>query len=609
MRARPTPTDWPRQVSPSSVAASRARCTASSPWWTSYRPAHRPWTGSPPACATCSTSHPSHRSETPVTETPTPDVDAVVVGAGFAGLYQLHLLRQQGFTTRVFETGAGVGGTWYWNRYPGARCDVESIYYSYSFSPELDQEWTWSERYAAQPEILRYLQHVAERFDLEKDITFSTRVTAAVWDDAARFWQVTTDGGETVTARFVVMASGVLSKAKAPEVPGLDSFSGRVLHTSAWPHEGVDLSGLRVAVIGTGSSGIQAIPRIAEEAGSLTVFQRTPSYAMPAWNRPMEPDEVAQIKSGLVEQRAAQRYTVAGMINTSPEHAALDLDPEEVEATFQRAWDAGGLGSMLSTFTDVAVNPAANELVSDFVRRKIAEIVDDPETAEALTPRAHGLGTKRPCLDTGFYAAFNRPNVDLVDLARHPLESITPAGIRTADGEREFDVIVLATGFDAVTGSLLAVDFQGRDGLRLSEAWSEAPYSLLGLAVAGFPNLFTITGPLSPGILTNIVTTIEHDVEWVTETMLHLREHGIETIEATEQAQREWAEHVTMLSGYTLYPTANSWYLGANVPGKPRVFLAYVAGLASYRRHVEEVVADGYRGFTLGERALSSATA
>jgi cyclohexanone monooxygenase len=527
------------------------------------------------------------------------DVDVVIVGAGFAGLYQLWRLRQRGFSARVFEAGAGVGGTWYWNRYPGARCDVESVYYSYSFSPELDREWTWSERYAAQPEILRYLEHVTRKFDLDRDITFSTRVRAAHFAADRQAWTVTTDTGESVGCRFLIMATGCLSVPKEPDIPGAGRFTGAVYHTSRWPHEGVDFTGQRVAVIGTGSSAVQSIPLIAEQAASLTVFQRTPSYCMPARNRPLTEAETAAIRADYPAIRALLPTTAAGMPARGAARSALEVTADERDEEFWAGWNIGGLTGLTGTFTDIITSQAANDLAADFVRARIAETVADPVTAAALQPRSYPFGTKRPCLEGGYYETFNRPNVSLVDLRATPLEEITETGLRTTDASYEVDAIVFATGFDAMTGALSAIDIRGRDGVALRDAWATGSVLLLGLAIAGFPNLFTITGPMSPSVLSNMVVSIEQHVDWISDCLTYLLDNGLGLIEATPQAQADWVGHVADIAGATLYPKADSWYIGANVPGKPRVFMAYLGGVGVYREICDSVANDGYRGFAV----------
>ncbi|MGE0732522.1 MAG: flavin-containing monooxygenase [Acidimicrobiia bacterium] len=525
--------------------------------------------------------------------------DVVVVGAGFAGMYLLHRLRGQGLRVRVFETGSGVGGTWYWNRYPGARCDVRSIDYSYSWDPQLEQEWEWSEKFATQPEILRYANHVADRYDLRRDITFDTRVTAANWDEQATCWRLRTSTGASVSATYYVMASGCLSSSKHPEIDGIDRFAGATYHTGHWPHGGVDFSGLRVAVIGTGSSGIQSIPLIAAQAAQLTVFQRTPNFSLPARNGVIDPATVAEIKARYPEYRAEARRSSGGSPRPVPTQSALEVADEERTERYRTAWEAGELGSILTAYTDLMTSREANDTAADFIRDQIRSIVRDPEVAEALCPDDHPFGTKRPCLDTGYYETYNRPNVHLVNLRKTPIVCITETGIDTTDESFAFDAIVFATGFDAMTGAIVAVDIVGRDGLSLKQKWSAGPRTYLGLAVAGFPNFFTITGPGSPSVLSNMMVSIEQHVDWITDCLTTMRRNGQRVIEAEPGAEDAWVDHVNEVAAATLYPSANSWYMGANVPGKPRVFLPYVGGVGTYRTICDEVAADGYRGFTL----------
>jgi cyclohexanone monooxygenase len=525
--------------------------------------------------------------------------DAVIVGAGFSGLYQLYRLRELGLTTRVFETGDDVGGTWYWNRYPGARCDIQSLSYSYGFSPELEQDWAWSEKYPTQPEVLRYLNHVAERFDLRRDITFSTRVVRAHWDDATGRWLVSTDTGEEVSAQFLIMATGCLSTSKLPEVPGLERYQGRTHHTARWGKEEIRFDGLRVAVIGTGSSGIQSIPIIAEQAAELTVFQRTPNFSVPAGNRPLDPAEVAERKANYREFRQLQRTSGYGVPSEPPTELTLSATPEERAAAYEAGWARGEIVGLLSCYADTLIDPAANETAAEFARNKIRAKVVDPELAELLSPRTFPIGTKRICLDTGYYETYNRPNVHLVDLRATPLAEFTETGLRTSDAEYEFDAIVFATGFDALTGALSAIDIRGRDGILLADEWRAGPRTYLGISVAGFPNLFTITGPLSPSVLTNMVVSIEQHVEWVSDCIVHLRANGLGVIEATPEAEAGWVQHVAEVGAMTLFPRADSWYMGANVPGKARYFLPYVGGVGPYREVCDGVAASGYQGFTM----------
>ena len=532
-------------------------------------------------------------------------LDAVIVGAGFAGMYMLHTLREHGFRAQVFEVADDVGGTWYWNRYPGARCDVESLEYSYSFSPELEQEWEWTERYAAQPEILRYAQHVADRFDLRRDIRFETRVASAEFDDDTNAWTIDTtgaDGGRRTTrSRFLIMAVGCLSSTNLPEFPGRDTFTGASYHTGTWPHEGVDFTGKRVAVIGTGSSAVQSIPLIARQAARLTVFQRTPAYTVPAHNRPLSPDEIAEVKADYRALREANRQMSGGFGARAPrgELGALEVDDDTRAAEFAKRWEVGGL-TFLGSYNDIILSAEANEATAAFVRDKIAETVHDPATAALLTPH-HVIGCKRLCVDSGYYETFNRPNVSLVDVSRQPIEEITPTGVRVAGIDHEVDAIVYATGFDAMTGSLLKIDARGPN-TSLQEAWAAGPRTYLGLAVHGLPNMFTISGPGSPSVLTNMITSIEQHVEWIRDCLVALRERGVQRIEATEEAQEAWVAYVNAVADMTLFPTCNSWYLGANVPGKTRVFMP-LPGFPPYAEHCAAVAANDYQGFALAAGA------
>jgi cation diffusion facilitator CzcD-associated flavoprotein CzcO len=530
---------------------------------------------------------------------PRADVDAVVVGAGFAGLYAHHRLHQLGLTIRGYEAAADVGGTWWWNRYPGARCDVESMDYCYSFSPELEQEWTWSERYATQPEILRYVNHVADRFDLRRDIQFETRVTAATWDEAAQRWHVANDRGDQIAARYCIMATGCLSTAKQPEVEGIETFRGPIFHTGRWPHEGVDFSRLRVGVVGTGSSGIQSIPVIAELAAHLTVFQRTPNFTMPAKNAPLDPKAVKARKARASEIRQAMRESRAGVVVPMPEDSALAVDDAAREAQFERAWGSGTLYGMVAAFNDLLIDQDANDTAAEYVRARIRELVKDPEVAERLSPRNHPFGTKRPCLDTDYYATYNRDDVTLVDVRSTPIVAITPTGIRTTTDEYALDAIVFATGFDAMTGPLLGPDITGVGGITLRDKWAAGPRTYLGIATAGFPNFFIITGPGSPSVLVNMLVAIEQHVDWIVDCIEYLRARRIASIDATVQAEDAWVDHVNGVANLTLFPKANSWYMGANVPGKPRVFMPYIGGLPRYTETCERVAAEDYRGFAL----------
>ena len=528
-------------------------------------------------------------------------VDVVVIGAGFSGMYMLHRLRQQGRSVQVFEAADGVGGTWYWNRYPGARCDVASMDYSYSFDPELEQEWQWTEKYPTQPEILRYANHVADRFDLRKDMQFGTRVTATVWDDGESRWRVRTDRGDDVSARFVVHASGCLSIWKKPEIPGLESFRGAWYHTARWPHEGVDFTGQRVGVIGTGSSAIQSIPLIAQQAAELTVFQRTPNFAIPANNHPMPPGFQEELKSRYREYREQAKVSMLGVPVAPPEIGALEADEEERRRTYERAWSdpQNSLASMYLAFADTLVDQGSNDTAAEFVRERIREIVHDPDVAEALCPKDYPICTKRLCVATDYYETYNRDNVHLVDLKKSPLVEITPAGVRTTDREYELDSLVLATGFDAQTGALTSIDIRGRDGLRLADHWSAGPRSYLGIGVAGFPNMFIITGPQSPSVLTNMMAAIEQHVEWVADCIRFAVERDLRVVEPTPEAEQAWVEHNEEVADATLFPSSNSWYLGSNVEGKPRVFMPYIGGLGPYRQRCDEVAGKDYEGFVL----------
>ena len=526
--------------------------------------------------------------------------DAVVVGAGFAGLYTLYRLRVMGFKVKVYEAGSGVGGTWFWNRYPGARCDVESMQYSYSFSSELEQEWQWTERYASQPEILRYINHAADRFELRRDLQLNTRVVSAVFDPPTSRWTVFTDKGDLVQARFCIMATGCLSAAKVPDFKGLDTFKGEWYHTGLWPSDGADLSGKRVGVIGTGSSGIQVIPQIAMQAAHLHVFQRTPHFSLPARNAPMQPRQQSDFKARYKQWRELARNSPIGVAGIPvPAKSAIEAEPEERESTYQHFWEAGGT-SFLRAFNDLLLHKQSNETAAAFVRGKIRGIVRDPAVAELLAPKDHFIGTKRICLDTGYYETYNRHNVTLVDAKRAPILEITESGLRTEAAEYALDALVFATGFDAMTGALLNIDIRVRDGAVLSEKWKRGPRTYLGLMTSGFPNLFIITGPGSPSVISNMVTSIEQHVEWIANCLAYLDAHHFSQIEAGQQAQDNWVEHVNEVAGRTLYPLANSWYLGANIPDKPQVFMPYLGGVGVYRQKCMEVADGGYTGFKLG---------
>ncbi len=525
------------------------------------------------------------------------DFDAVIVGAGFSGLYMLHRLRGMGLSARVFEAGPSVGGTWFWNRYPGARVDIESQQYCYSFSPELDAEWTWSERYAPQPELLAYLNHVADRFDLRPDIQLETRVSSAVYDEASRRWTVKTDAGEEVTARYCIMATGCLSVPKDSDIKGAEAFEGPSWHTGAWPEEGVDFTGKTVAVIGTGSSGIQAIPQIAAQAKHVIVFQRTPNFSTPAHNGPIDEAHEADWIANRGAYRKEARDSGFGIKAFPPEPKLASASaPEERAAAFETRWRYGGF-AILNAYEDLFIDPQANAAAAEFVRAKIRGIVKDPATADRLSPKTYPIGAKRMCVDTGYFATFNRENVSLVDLSEEPLEGVNARGVKTAAREYPVDAIVYAIGFDAMTGALDRIDIRGKGGAKLKERWSAGPKTYLGLMVSGFPNLFLVTGPGSPSVLCNMAVAIEQHVEWISDCIGWMGDRQAGSIEAAEAAQEGWVAHVNEVAAMTIFPQANSWYLGANVPGKPRVFMPYIGGFPAYRDKCNEVAAKGYEGF------------
>jgi len=525
------------------------------------------------------------------------EIDAVVVGAGFSGLYMLYRLRELGLSAKVFESADDVGGTWYWNRYPGARCDVPTTDYSYTFDPELEKAWTWSEKYATQPEILDYLRFVADRYDLRPGIEFSTTVASARWDERAGLWNLTTDRGAEVRCRYYIMATGCLSVPKSPDVPGSGRFTGPAYFTSRWPHEGVDFTGQRVAVIGTGSSGIQSIPLIARQASQLTVFQRTPNFSAPARNGDAPADRLEQLAADRDAYRDAARWSPGGTPGDMTDVLGVSASETVARQRFEDAWKKGQLFGLLGVFADLGTNAVSNQIVAEMMREKIRAVVSDPEKAEALSPRNHYLGTKRPCLDSGYYETFNLPHVRLVDLRKEPITTVTETGIDTVEQSLEFDAIVYATGFDAMTGALAAVDVTGRDGLTLKEKWAGGPSTYLGLMSAGFPNFFTITGPGSPSVLSNMAVSIEQHVDWIAGCLKDMTADGFETIEPTDVAEAGWDQHVRDCADITLHPTVNSWYMGANVPGKPRVFLPYVGGVGAYRQACDDAVAIDYLGF------------
>lgn len=538
------------------------------------------------------------------------EFDALVVGAGFGGLYMLRKLREEGLRVRVIDAGDGPGGVWNWNRYPGARCDVESPDYCYSFDDELAREWTWSERYASGPELRAYFNHVVDRFDLRKDIQFGTRVESAVFDETRSRWTLTTDGGELFSAPFAIMATGCLSIIQYPQLDGLENFAGRAVHTGAWPREGVDFSGQRVGVIGTGSSGIQVVPEIAKEAEHLYVFQRTPNHVVPSQNGPLAAETLDDIKASYPERRAKALDSFFGLPLEGNPQVTTDATPEERRKTYQERWDAGGFNFLLS-FADIIIDKDANASAAEFIREKIRELVRDAAVADRLLPGDHPVGTKRICVETGYFEAFNRDDVTLVDARDAAIVKATERGIETTAGEIELDTIVFATGYDAMTGSLSKIDIRGRGGASLRDKWADGPVTYLGLQTSGFPNLFSVAGPGSPSVLSNVPLSCEHHVEWIASALVHMREHNIDTLEATPEAEAAWTQHLIDTANFTLYREADSWYVGANTPGKPRVFTAYPGGVNAYHAKCREVVENGYEGFALqaaGQRQTVAAS-
>ena len=528
------------------------------------------------------------------------ELDALVIGAGFAGLYQLLCLRDRlGLSVKVLEAGGGVGGTWYWNRYPGARCDSESHVYWYTFSEELMREWEWSERYPGQVEIMRYLNFVADKFDLKRDIQFNSRVTSAQYHEATNRWHVRIEDGETFIAKFLVTAVGCLSTANVPAIPGLQNFEGDWYHTGQWPHEGVDFTGKRVGMIGTGSTGIQAAPVIAAQAAHLTVFQRTANYSVPARNVPLTGEFKQYVKQHAADIRATTHQTYNGMGFKVDDRKAVETPPEERETIYEAAWERGGL-QFRASFQDMLVSKEANDTAADFIKRKIRSIVKDPKTAAILSDIDHPYAAKRPPIDTDYFETYNRPNVSLVDVKAAPIERISAAGICTSDAEYPVDIIVFATGFDAMTGPLLRMNICGRGGVALKDVWEAGPRNYLGLQIAGFPNLFTITGPGSPSVLCNMPVAIEQHADWITDCIKFIRAKGLERIEARPEAVDRWVTEVNDVANKTLLPLAtHSWYLGANIPGKPRVFMPYAGGMIRYREICQTVAAQDYEGFAL----------
>jgi cyclohexanone monooxygenase len=529
-------------------------------------------------------------------QAPPAKVDVLVVGAGFGGLAMLHRLRREGFHTHVIEAASGIGGTWFWNRYPGARCDVDSADYSYSFSDELQQEWCWSERYATQPEILRYIDHVADRFDLRRDITLDTRMTEAAWDEAGSRWEVRTEPGDRISARYLIMATGCLSATKRPDLDGIEDFAGEVVHTADWPADGVELAGRRVGIVGTGSSGIQVIPEIADEVAELYVFQRTPNFSVPARHRPLTDAERRAIVTEYPQRRERARLSPTGLAAVVPNpQSALEVTDAERHAHYEKWWDSAGFGFLLS-YSDLLTSRAANDTAAEFIRAKIGERVKDPTLAEKLMPHGYPYGTKRPCVDNGYYETFNRPNVRLVDLLSTPLTKATRTSLGTTETEYPLDVVIFATGFDAMTGSLLRPTIRGRGGVSLREHWRAGPLTYLGVTTAGFPNLFIVAGPGSPSLLGNVLVSIEQHVDWISDLLTRVRAEGASSVDTSPEAELAWVRHVNDTASAMLYSDADSYYLGAEVPGKPRVFMPYAGGLRRYRRECDEVAAAGYRG-------------
>ncbi len=528
------------------------------------------------------------------------DYDAVIVGAGFSGLYQLHKLRDElGLSVKVIEKADDVGGTWYWNRYPGAQCDSESHVYCYSFNDELLEEWEWSERYPSQPEVLEYLRFAADHLDLRKDIDFGTEVTSAAFDEAGGQWEISTGDGSEITSQFFVTAVGCISEPWVPDFDGIDSFEGESHHTGTWPHDPVDFTDKKIAVVGTGASGIQVIPEVAkEDIDHLTVFQRTPNYVVPARDRPLDEEDWNEIQENYDEILDAAHNSGFGMPFQPAYPTAQDKSMEEVNEILEPRWQEGGFRFMLS-FEDLVFNAETNEKVSQFVRDKVRETVDDPEVAETLTPKDHYYATKRPPLGTNYYETFNKDHVSLVDVTERPVEQITPDGIQTSEAHHDFDMIIYATGFDAMTGTLLQMDIRGRDGLTLDEKWDDGPMTYLGLSVHGFPNMFTITGPQSPSVLSNMPVSIEHHVEWVSNAIEYFVDNDIKLFEPTKEAEDSWNVHNREVAEQTLYPTANSWYMNENIEDKPTVFTPYIGGVDNYHAVIQEVAQKGYEGFEL----------
>jgi cation diffusion facilitator CzcD-associated flavoprotein CzcO len=526
------------------------------------------------------------------------DVEMLIIGAGFAGLRMLVQARRLGLKARVLEAGDGVGGTWYWNRYPGARCDVLSADYSYSFSQELEQEWRWSERYATQPEILRYIDFVAHKFDLLPDVTLSTRMDSATYDERDNRWVLECSDGVVRTCRTLVMATGCLSTAKLPDIPGRDSFAGETYHTAYWPHEDIDFSNKTVGVIGTGSSGTQLIPIVARQAEKLVVFQRTPNFSIPARNAPITDAQDAEIKANYADRRVKARNSPNGLGILPNRQSALEVTAEERAAHYESQWETAGFGFILSYY-DLLLDRGANDTAADFIRGKIADIVENPDVLDKVTPTGYPFGAKRPCVDSGYFETLNEPNVELIDVRTDSIVAITEDGVSTESGLHELDVLVFATGFDAMTGSLLKPKIVGRGGRTLTEKWSDGPVTNLGISTEGFPNFFFITGPGSPSLLSNVLFSIEQHTDWLSDLLAHASATGCDVIESSAESEREWTDHVHDAAAQTLYPQANSYYMGDEIDGKPRGFMPYCLGVRQFRRKCDEVAASGYEGFLL----------
>jgi cyclohexanone monooxygenase len=534
--------------------------------------------------------------------------DVFVVGAGFAGIYALYKYRSLGMTVKGAESGTDVGGTWYWNRYPGARCDTESMQYSYSWDPQLSAEWEWSERFPGHAEIRSYLEHVADRHDLKKHIDFETRIASMEFDDALEIWTIQSEDGKIYRARCCVMATGCMVGAvNSPEFRGAELFGGQIYHTARWPKENVEFSGKRVAVIGTGSSGIQTISEVAKSADKVYVYQRTPNFSIPARNEPMRPEHQQYWKENYALLRDKARNSRSGTLFDFGTIGVMDVDETTRDAILQERWKMG-TSNFMGSFNDMIFNDESNAVVADFVRSKIAETVKDPKTAEQLTPQGYPIFAKRICLDTEYFETFNRDNVALIDVKSDPIVEITPVGIRTEQTEHEVDIIVFATGYDAITGPLMNIDIRGTTPKTIKEKWATGPYAYLGIMSSGFPNMFTITGPGSPSTLGNMVVSIEQHIEWVADLLVYMRDRQLTKVDADAKFEAEWAEHVTDVAETTVYPKASSWYMGANIPGKRRVFLPYIGGIGHYRKLCDEVARKGYEGFTFGSRDSSEST-